>query len=353
MLTNKARVIISWIAVFAIFTNYSLIAQEPSGIRSQCDLHLSYLGDKYDVAGVIGFATPPASALDDANHGLPSTVSTVVIAPTNVDEYNRMFPSSATSGNVEEIRDVAARLQQMSLAAGSDWNGDNFEARLKQSKASYIILVGHNDGGNFIFTNGSNLLLADMVVTASDQKKRLIVLSCRAKNYVPKGTPATSGEISYPEALVIAGKLSKFIEGRNGATSLSEINSQLTPIEGQATQHFRWKYIIVAGCKAAVSGVAIALLVYALSDDDKKKKKNKNQIDKKEPHADVRPEQTVVIEVPVVLSQFRRGRSARLTDARFSSSRRERSSSWAMNFSSGRRVWYSAASTLLGRLSSA
>jgi hypothetical protein len=105
-------------------------------------------------------------------------------------------------------------------------------------------------------------------------KKCLNVLSSRAKNYVPKGTPATSGEISHPEALLIADKLSKFIEGRNGATSLSEINSQLTPIEGQATQHFRWKYIIIAGCKAAVSGVAIALLVYALSDDDKKKKKN-------------------------------------------------------------------------------
>jgi len=287
--TNKFRLITVWIAVFAISTNYSLIAQEPSGIRSQCDLHLSYLGDKYDVTEVIGFTTPPASALVEASRGLPSAVNTVVIAPTNVDEYNKMFPTSATSGNVEEIRDIAGRLQQMSLAAASDWNRDNFEARLKQSKASYIILVGHNDGGNFIFNNGSNLLLADMVVTASEQKKRLIVLSCRAKNYVPKGTPATSGEISYPEALVIADKVSKFIESRNGDTSLSEINSQLTPIEDQATQHFKWKYIIVAGCKAAVSGVAIALLVYALSDDDKKKKKNKKQIEKEDPHADVRP----------------------------------------------------------------
>jgi hypothetical protein len=175
-------------------------------------------------------------------------------------------------GEAEVVNPNVQSKDRPPLVRPNPWNRDNFEARLKQSKASYIILVGHNDGGNFIFNHGSNLLLADMIVTASDQKKRLIVLSCRAKNYVPKGTPATSGEISYPEALVIADKLSKFIEGRDGATSLSEINSQLTPIEGQATQHFRWKYIIVAGCKAAVSGVAIALLVYALSDDQEEKK---------------------------------------------------------------------------------
>ncbi len=295
MRMNRVRATIAWIAIFAVFANYSLVAQEPSQIRSQCDLHLSYLGDKYDVAHVIGFTTPPANALEEANRGFPSSVSTVVVAPTNVDEYNRMFPRSATTGSVEEIKDVADRLKQMSLTAASDWNGDNFEARVGESKASYIILVGHNDGGDFIFNNGSHLLLADMVVKASDQKKRLIVLSCRAKNYVPKGSPATSREISYPEALFIADKLSKFIEGRSGATSLSEINSQLTPIEEHASQHFMWKYIIVAGCKAAASGVAIALLIYFLSDDDKKKKKNKNQTDEKDPHATLQPGQTAVI----------------------------------------------------------
>jgi len=296
VLVNKLRVTVAWIALFAIFTNCASIAQDTKELRSQCELHLAYLGEKYDIARVVGFDTPPAAALQDANRGLPSAVSTVVIAPTSVEEYNRMFPHSATTRNVDEIKDIADRLREMSLTAASDWNRDNFETRLKQSKASDVILVGHNDGGDFVFNNGSKLLVVDMVVTASEQGKRLIVLSCGAKSYVPMGTPATSREISYPEALLIADKLSKFIQERKGMTSLSEINSQMPLIEGQAVRHFRWKYIILTGCKAVASGVAIALLVYALSDDDKKKKKSKGRTDEKDhPHPDIKPKKTALV----------------------------------------------------------
>lgn len=109
----------------------------------------------------------------------------------------------AAESNVKTVTSAKGAVR----VPGTEGGVDRFTAYLDMSPSKNIIVVGHNQGGNFHFANGESLPLSKMARMINERQKRGIFLSCRAKRHLPEGHPATTADLTHDEALRIADDL--------------------------------------------------------------------------------------------------------------------------------------------------
>jgi hypothetical protein len=278
------------VALFLVFSfllnNIAATERNPQHLNSPCNIHLSYLGDKYDPVNEFGYDTPPQQALAAADRQLDPTVSTYIVAPATTVDFERIFGRQPSSREADDMKAFQKKAKDSvgEAALSRQLTAKNFEGTLTESKSSFEILVGHNDGGSFKFADGSALNLADMVEAAGKHAKQLILVSCRAvQNSGVKDALGTAREITYPEGLFIAESLAKSIRASREKLSISGVKDHLKDVDKQADFKFNVKYLILQGCAIAAAGIAIGLLIYVLDDERKKRLKHSPQDPEKKP----------------------------------------------------------------------
>jgi hypothetical protein len=271
---TAARFLSALLALSIPLNNAVRAGDQYQHLNSPCNIHLAYLGAKYDPVREYAYDTPPQAAHEAASRQLEPTISTHIVAPTTTDEFARMFGREPSSSEVNDMNafQVKAKASLTQATRMHQLMASDFEAILKESKSSFEILVGHNDGGSFKFPDGSAMDLADMLGTAWKYGKQLIVVSCKAvQNSGVNDVLGTTREITYPEGLFIAEALAQSIQRTTGGLSVASVREQLTEIEKKAVFKFNVKYLVLRICGAAAAGIVIALVIYILDDERKKR----------------------------------------------------------------------------------
>ncbi len=275
MLTRTSIRLLSLLLICSFLLNGVAADEKSQHLNSPCNIHLSYLGAKYDPVKEYAYDAPPEVAHEAATHRVEPTVSTYIVAPASTAEFARIFGREPSSGEVDDMNAFQTKAKGAlgAEALRHQLTSKSYEGMLRESKSSFEILVGHNDGGSFKFQDGSAMDLADMLGTAFKYNKQLILVSCRAvQNSGVKDALGTTREITYPEGLFIAERLASAIRGTQGDLSISGVRERLQAIEDKADFKFNVKYLILQICGAVAAGVVIALVIYILDDDRKKRK---------------------------------------------------------------------------------
>jgi hypothetical protein len=132
-----------------------------------------------------------------------------------------------------------------------------FQTFIKNTRSDFVFIIGHNESGNFRFSDGNALSLSEMAEGCYEASKRCIFLSCQAASYVPHDrSAAVVSRISYNQALNTVTIMRRFLEESQGKVSYRQVASELGRVE---KHQVRIQYITKAGQGAGI--VATALIV--------------------------------------------------------------------------------------------
>lgn len=148
---------------------------------------------------------------DDVGTFLPDEVADLyVVSPKDeasfVNIHRRFWTDVELQAAVSGEKTVATA-EGAARVPRTEGGIERFAAYLDGSPSKNIIVVGHNQGGNFYFANGESLPLSKMATMINERGKRGIFLSCRAKRYLPEGHPASTKNLKDNEALRMADDL--------------------------------------------------------------------------------------------------------------------------------------------------
>ena len=253
---------------------------ESRRIETHCNEMMSYLGKDPKYVKRFYFAEIPPPASKVAETPLRSTVHTFVVAPTTTAEYSTIFArESGTSSNKKPIPITAAQSDEVATiqvqlktilkreGVDSQLNEKSVGSAIKDSQASYIILIGHNEEGWFRFLDGSRILL-DEIVSSARSDQRVILLSCGSSQRMSKQSAemaaGVSADLTYAQAFELAARIQKVIESSKGEISLGAVKTQLQ----KATSDIQFKheigyFIMKAACFGGTL-ILVALVISAL-----------------------------------------------------------------------------------------
>jgi hypothetical protein len=135
--------------------------------------------------------------------------------PENADEFIRI---RGRRPNWFELRDInkaiksfdAIELATGGVVASRDKTKQGFINFVEKAEEELIIVIGHNERGNFYFGDGSNLPLKEMASLITQKGKRHCFLSCVARKYVEG--PAAETSITPLEAVAIVREVNQLVE---------------------------------------------------------------------------------------------------------------------------------------------
>jgi hypothetical protein len=189
------------------------------------------------------------------------------IAPVTTDDYKQVFGSkSVTAAQVKEVNHIKKALEERFNRSTGDrtFTDKTFDKTLKATKASFVIVIGHNEHGMLHLLDGSSIFLDD-VVTKARQDQRVILISCESASRVsnPKTAGTVKRSITYDEAFELAGAITDFIEAAPQPVSLSEIQAHLAKheslLKGRKIAYFVTK-AVCAGATIVVVGLMLRWL---------------------------------------------------------------------------------------------
>jgi hypothetical protein len=170
---------------------------------------------------------------------------------------------------LEDVREGRHGLQIVNLPdARRDVTAENFDEKVKAVQGAFIILIGHNDNGNFVFVNGSKRDISDLANTCGASGKLCIFIACRSQESILAGAAlGLRHEVTFAEGTEIA-KTVMAVLTRNAATGMSaeELTNYLRQTERKAHFRYQTKYLIFKGCGAALGLMVIALVSYGFDD---------------------------------------------------------------------------------------
>lgn len=243
-------------------------------IQSHCNALLSGLGrgshgDDYYDDWV--FHNAPKEAATVVSTVLPNTVATFIVSPTNEEEYHKIFkPDSPTSNQTEnltqtqasELRSVKASLKDtLGRDRPDDLSGNSVAARIRAAPASFVIVVGHNDKGDFRFPDGTSTTI-DSMAQAARPDQRLIFISCRAAEYLTQPNSAGARrELTYPEAFRIAKSIENQIAAIPVGLSIDGVKQRLESTEASIGVQYQVTYFLMKAACALGAAIVVALFI--------------------------------------------------------------------------------------------
>lgn len=154
----------------------------------------------------------PCATLAQTNKRLGRTiipqreiVGVVSVLPRDGNEFQNVYkrePTPTQANDIKRTQRRLARLNRPSLEFHPEARTSiGFESYVRQAKEKTIMLVGHNEEGEFRFADGVALPLKKIDAFLKDHNKQVIVLSCEANGYLPPGSPAATGTLTNRDAI--------------------------------------------------------------------------------------------------------------------------------------------------------
>jgi hypothetical protein len=271
MLRQLSALLLSFVLTFGQPSD--LAAQAGRTVSTPCLAHMATLGSNTpgEYESYFAWSRTPVLAAQFAQAKLPNTVETIAEAPVTASEYRTIFPNSKSPTDVtalqdKEIQKVKADLtQKLGKSHGdSDFNSDNFKSAVQSKKASFVIVIGHNEGGRLKMLDGHSVYL-DEIVASARPDQRIILISCDSANHVSnqKVVGTINRRVTFEEAIGIADRISNFIKGAGDTVSLSDVQSRLTKDESLTKTQKVAFFIMKSVCMSA-GIILVAILIYEL-----------------------------------------------------------------------------------------
>ncbi|MEM6931980.1 MAG: hypothetical protein AAF526_00155 [Pseudomonadota bacterium] len=121
--------------------------------------------------------------------------------PNNSAEYERIFGYEPTDGELDKIESIRERFSGgfETLSYLTDFE------RVLRTDRKLIILVGHNESGQFVFPSGQRAELSDLAEQVERAGKFGVFLTCNGACYTD--APANRLKTSYGDAFTLAAEL--------------------------------------------------------------------------------------------------------------------------------------------------
>jgi hypothetical protein len=257
------------------FPQGTLSSQEDArSITTPCNAHLASISETTPHAYEKHFewAKTPSAATEFASKPLPNTVELIAVAPVTAQDYRAIFGhgKTATKANITEAQRKELEGVQKTLRADfardegdRAFNKADFKRVVQAKTASFVIVIGHNEGGMLRLLDGGVLYL-DEIVASARPEQRIILISCDSASrvYNTQVVGTIEREVTYDEAFGIARGIMKFIEETGGPISLSDVQAELAK-QGVSTTHEVAFFIMKAVCFGA-SLIVVALIIREL-----------------------------------------------------------------------------------------
>jgi hypothetical protein len=272
---RKSRALISFVVLAFLFQTESVVGQE---IRSACDQNMISVLKKLSdpnwnqITGAV-YDKVPLAALSTFNERRSRTAVAIVEVPFHEAEYKSVFKLNRdiTASEEDDIR--AARDQYfksgfngfMNLRGMSESERTaGFADFLKHQPQDFVVMVGHNWNGEFVFRNGDHLSLVLMSKTCTALLKKCIFVSCRSKDYITDGSVGVSRDLKMNEGIWIGSRIATWIDSQREPVALADLKIVFSKMERDAHIRYHASYIVFSGCGAAVAAAGAGYGVYLL-----------------------------------------------------------------------------------------
>jgi len=265
----------------------AIAARDDRPVSTPCNAHLSAIGsdDPLEYNKLMEWAKAPAEAFKVAEAKLPNTVEAFVIAPVTKEQYGAIFPASRdkmTKAQEEEVTQIHTSLNNtLQKEHGDDqFTSKNFGKVLKESKASFAVIIGHNNQGFMPLSDGHSVYLDD-IQTQARENQRIIFVGCDSASYVSNKEVAGTikDKITYEEAFKVGAAISAFIKNSKGPLSILDVQSEVDKTLNQQKRYKVALFIMKVAC-AVGTAIAVGLIIRKLdpcSDENKSSDCNKKQ----------------------------------------------------------------------------
>ncbi len=282
--------------VAAILVLVTLLLQSGTSLASEqqnakprlydhCEHALAYITDEYQFYKTLYFKQPPKEAISRVDSPQSQVIETIVVAPVTGDEYKNLYfqkeerDNPLTPVQAAEVAEVKEKLNgTFGLESGDRTiNSKNYRDRIKQSKASFVILIGHNDMQHFHFLDGSAIPL-DLLLSSVRPEQSLILISCESTKVIDPhkwaNIAGVNSDLTYPQAFDLAQKLSKSIGTSPTKVSLADVRQQVQ--KENAVQQIKYLvgYLLVKLACFGGPGIGAALVISAIDPCKDESKKN-------------------------------------------------------------------------------
>lgn len=189
-----------------------------------------------------GFATTP--------HRNTNSITLLAI-PLDNAQYEALFgaePSGARAAEMAEARSFADRDGLLATTTVRERAG--FQALLKNTSDTFVIVAGHNENGEFFFYGGKSAALPLLAEDCARAAKVCIFVSCRSSDHLKDGSVGISRNLTYTEGVYVATKIRRWLTTRPEA-SIADVAAYARSVELQANFRFNVSYFAMAACAAA------------------------------------------------------------------------------------------------------
>lgn len=198
-----------------------------------------------------------------------SKAEVYISIPKTLEEFKNIFnePNNSQFKNAKKIRETVKNEPNPKVHFLN--NSDAFMNEIFHSTESTpIILIGHNEGGEFCFPDGSKKKFEKIDSIANVAKRTIIYLSCNSKLFT--NNLATNYYLTYSDGIALTNRINNALTGNNyETTSIKKMEIILNNIiETYGKEKKQKRKYRIATSSIALSGIGYTL--YEIKQGDNK-----------------------------------------------------------------------------------
>lgn len=220
------------------------------------------------------------------------TLATYAVVPRSgsVSEFFMVFGEAPNVAAIRRIRQLNQLLTEKRWSVSKEFQGEEgFNKFVSETPANFIVVIGHNEDGGFIFPDDIAVGLSDMAKICKDNGKRIIILSCKSNRFVTDESALTIDSfITYDEAVNIASRLQAHFASLSLGSKVSNRDVNKLIASMQKGERVRTKgYYIVKGLGAGGAAIGTIWIIEKASEAfaDKDKEQQLENPAKRKPEA--------------------------------------------------------------------
>lgn len=245
-------------------------ATAPSQLSSPCSL----LFTSGNWLSQTVFPALPAEAAQTARVPVAGRLATINQLPATTDEFSRVFSTAkVTATDRQQMADAAAYLKSLGMGRGlTEITAKTFDEFLQKTDATWVAIIGHNEGGEFRFLDGSTEHIALLERSCSLRGKLCIFISCNSRDYIETDSRlGMSRELTLKEGLYVAHRLNSIIGASTSQLSIVDVANQVARVSRNANIRFHVAYLALKGCGAMGTSIAVGLVIHSAECLDRKR----------------------------------------------------------------------------------
>jgi hypothetical protein len=224
------------------------------------------------------FASSPRGVKADVSQPEKPSVSVLFALPQSDTEYQLIFPDKPlNSTRRQEIAStknfVAENFPELKESVRV--TGESFDKWLANAPGHFVLLVGHNNNGAFVFPDGSHRTIEGISEECATRQKRPIFISCQARKRLPPGSPAayaTNRDITIAEGAELAYLAVNVLKAQEDRPiSLAHFKTAIEKFDLSTGRRHTVAYVALNFCHAVEVGAFAGLIISSacmLFDED-------------------------------------------------------------------------------------